>query len=97
MTQNEANRLIAKYKGNVPGIMNFRDHLWIIVHEPSGAEVAFTDYNQEITGCTENAASFPEFGEEIDRFGGNAYYVVGEANRRPDFVTIDGGSNEVAT
>lgn len=93
MTQDEANRLTAKYKGNVPGVMNFRDRLWIIVHPESGKEVAFTDYNQEITGHTEDAEDFPELGEFV-KYGGNAYYVVGEANRRPGFVTIDGGSNE---
>lgn len=93
MTQEEANALIAKYKAKVPGIMNSHDRLWIIVHEPSGAEVAFTDYNQEITGRTENAADLPELGELI-RYTGNAYYVVAEANRRPGFVTIDSGANE---
>jgi hypothetical protein len=93
VTQDQANALIAKYKGKVPGVMNFRDRLWIFVHEPSGAEVAFTDYNQEITGHTEDASAFPELGECI-RYAGNAYYVVGEANRRPGFVTIDGGTNE---
>lgn len=94
MDQEQANILIAKYKGNVPGIMNFRDRLWIIIHEPTGAEVAFTDYNQEITGHTENAKDFPELGEFI-RFTGNAYYVIGEANRRKGFIIIDGGSNEL--
>ena len=94
MTQEQANALIAKYKTHVPGIMNNRDRLWIIVHEPTGAEVAFTDYNQEITGHTEDAATFPELGQYI-HYSGNAYYVVREANRRiDDFVTIDGGFND---
>jgi hypothetical protein len=90
MTQEEANALIVKYKGKVPGVMNFRDRLWIIVH-PNGMEVAFTDYNQEITGYTEDAADFPELGEFI-HYTGNTYYVVGEANRR-GFITINGGEN----
>lgn len=68
--------------------MNFRDRLWIIVHE-SGVEVAFTDYNQEITGHTDDASSFPELGQFI-HYTGNAYYVIGEANRRCGFVTISG-------
>ncbi len=88
MTQDEANVMVKKYKGNVPGISNFRDRLWIIVH-PDGTEVAFTDYNQEITGHTEGAAEFPDLGEHI-KYGGNAYFVVSEANRR-GFVTINGG------
>jgi hypothetical protein len=74
--------------------MNFRDRLWIIFHPESGAEVAFTDYNQEITGHTENASEFPELGKHIS-YGGNSYYVVGEANRRDGFITISGGSNEI--
>ena len=93
MNQERVNALITKYKTHVPGVVNFRDRLWIIVHEPTGAEVAFTDYNQEITGHTSGAADFPELGEFI-RYTGNAYYVVGEANKRPGFVTIDGGTNE---
>lgn len=63
----------------IPGIMNNRDRAWKIVH-PDGAEVSFTDYNQEITGHTDNAADFPVLGKHI-HYGGNAYYVVGEANR----------------
>lgn len=92
MTQEEAEALITKYKGNVPGISNFNDRLWIVVHEPTGSEVAFTDYNHEITGHLDNAAKFPEIGKFI-HYGGNAYYIIGESNRRPGFVTIDGGSN----
>lgn len=63
----------------IPGIMNERDRVWTIRH-PNGTEVSFTDYNQEITGHTDNASEFPVLGEHI-RYGGNAYYVVGEANR----------------
>jgi len=93
ITQDKINEIIKKYKGKVPGIMNFRDRLWIIIHLKTNSEVAFTDYNQEITGHTEDADKFPELGEYI-YYGGNAYYIIGEANRREDFITIDGRANE---
>ncbi|TAL02650.1 MAG: hypothetical protein EPO08_06460 [Rhodospirillaceae bacterium] len=89
--QEEINAICARHRGKVPGVANFRDRLWILIH-PDGSEVAFTDYNQEITGHTDNAATFPVLGPHIV-YGGNAYYIVGEANRL-GFVTIDGGSNE---
>lgn len=66
-------------KHNIPGIMNERDRIWTIQH-PSGVTVSFTDYNQEITGHDESASDFPVLGQYI-HYGGNAYYVVGEANR----------------
>jgi len=90
LTDAEAQRIRNKYT-KIPGITNLRDRIWILVH-PNGAEIAFTDYNQEITGHTDNAEEFPELGEFI-HYGGNAYYVVGEANRR-GFYVIDGGPHE---
>lgn len=63
----------------IPWIMNDRDRAWIIRH-PDGIEIAFIDYNQEITGHTDNARELPVLGEYI-KYGGNAYYVVGEASR----------------
>jgi hypothetical protein len=73
----------------VPGIMNSHDRVWTIKH-PNGLEVSFTDYNQEITGHTDNAKEFPDLGKYI-HYGGNAYYVVGEANRR-GWTVIDRGA-----
>lgn len=78
-----AERQIAEF--NIPGIMNKRDLHWVILH-PSGVWVGLTDYNQEITGHTDNAKDFPILGEYI-HYGGNAYYVIGEANRL-GFITV---------
>lgn len=68
---------IAKF--SIPGIMNKQDLHWVILH-PSGVWVGLTDHNQEIISHTDNAKDFPVLGEHI-HYGGNAYYVIGEANR----------------
>lgn len=72
----------------IPGIMNSHDRARTIVH-PDGTEVSFTDYNDEITGNTDNAKDFPVLGKYI-HYSGNAYYVVNEA-RRLGWIVIDHG------
>ncbi len=67
-------------KMKIPGIGNDREAAHIILH-PSGVWVALTQYNHEITGHTDNAADFPKLGEHI-HYGGNSYYVLGEAIKR---------------
>lgn len=64
---------------DIPGVANLHDRALLIRH-PGGAEVLLTEYNQEITGCSENAGEFPILGEHI-HYGGNAYYVAKEATR----------------
>lgn len=75
---------------DIPGVANAYDRVWRIQH-PSGVSVSFTDYNQEITGHDDNAADFPMLGPYI-HYGGNAYYVIGEANRL-GWQVIDGGAH----
>lgn len=73
----------------VPGA--FRDRVWRITH-PTGVSAIFTDYNLEITSWIDGAQEFPELGQHI-RCGGNAYYVIGSANKR-GWLVEDLGINE---
>ncbi len=61
------------------GGRNIHDRLWKI--EVDECIEAITDYNWEITGFTPNLQKLPEIGKHI-HYGGNAYYITNELNRR---------------
>jgi hypothetical protein len=59
-------------RDSIHGFSFDQDRLWII-HTP-GFIGAITDYNDEITGFTQN---LHELDLQIIHYGGNAYYVTG--------------------
>jgi hypothetical protein len=63
----------------IKGFSNQHDRLWKI--EVADCEEAITDYNWEITGFTSGLQELPDIGKHI-HYGGNAYYVIPELQRR---------------
>lgn len=60
------------------GVSFERDRLW---HVTKGSfSGAITDYNWELTGYCQDMVN--EFGSNIIHYGGNAYYITMEAERR---------------
>jgi hypothetical protein len=66
------------------GLSDNHDRLWRI--EVADSEEALTDYNREITGFTPGLQELPEIGKHI-HYGGNAYYVIPELQKRGFVVT----------
>lgn len=69
----EQNHIIPK----VLGIMNERDRHWRIT-KGNGFEGWMTDYNWEITGCTENVSAI----DHDIRYSHSAWYWIAELKRR---------------
>lgn len=68
----------------IVGVSSHHDRLWKI--EVADSEEAITDYNWEITGYTPGLQELPEIGQHI-HYGGNAYYVLPELQKRGFVVT----------
>lgn len=71
-------------RNKIVGFSDSHDRLWKI--EVADATEAITDYNWEITGHTPGLQELPEIGQHI-HYGGNAYYVIPELQKRGFVVT----------
>lgn len=69
----------------IVGVSDSHDRLWKI--GVADSEEAITDYNWEITGYTPGLQVLPEIGKHI-HYGGNAYYVLPELQKRGFVVTF---------
>lgn len=65
---------------STPGVMNDRDALFRVVC-PNGCIESFTQYNHEMTGCSEGA-NIPDDLKSEWCYGGNAYYLENELTKR---------------